>query len=78
MMRLPVAAGIDPNPKLGLHRGWTTEHAEYNRTVLQELNALEHQAGKHNWDGRRVQQELQALQREKRAGFKTGKYTCAS
>lgn len=77
MMRLPVAKGIDPNPNLGLHRGWTAEHAAYNRAVGAELDALERQAVKQKWDYRRAQQELLNLQQERRSGFKTGKYTCA-
>lgn len=52
MMRLPVAPGIDPNPYLGLHCGWTTEHAIYNREVKAELDALEHLAVKNQWDYR--------------------------
>jgi hypothetical protein len=77
MMRLPVAPGIDGNPNLGLHRGWTAEHSAYNKAVAAELDALERLAVKNNWDYRRVQREVLNLQHERRAGFKTGKYTCA-
>ncbi|WP_081652060.1 RHS repeat-associated core domain-containing protein [Dickeya dianthicola] len=77
MMRLPVAPGIDPNPNLGLHRGWTAEHAAYNRAIKAELDALEQKAVKNNWDYRRAQREVLNLQHERRAGFKTGRYTCA-
>lgn len=78
MMRLPVAKGIDPNPNLGLHRGWTIEHKKYNEQIHARLNDLENQAIAHKWDARRAQQAIQDLQRERRAGFKSGKYTCAS
>lgn len=54
MMRLPVAPGIDSNPNLGLHRGWTAEHAAYNRAIKAELDALEQKAVKNNWDYRRA------------------------
>lgn len=77
MMRLPVAPGIDRNPNLGLHKNWTKEHADYNKGVLRDLNRLETRAVQENWDYRRAQQELLALQHERRAGFQTGKYTCA-
>lgn len=77
MMRLPVAKGIDANPNIGLHRGWTIEHADYNRSVRAELDALEHMASRNGWDYRRVQKEVVGLQSEKRAGFKSGKYSCA-
>ncbi len=40
MMYLPVTTGIDPYPKLGLHRGWTTEHKLYNEMVEQRLERL--------------------------------------
>ena len=78
MMRLPVAKGIGPNPNLGLHRGWTIEHKKYNEQIHARLNDLENQAIAHKWDARRAQQAIQDLQRERRAGFKSGKYTCAS
>jgi RHS repeat-associated protein len=77
MMRLPVAKGIDPNPNLGLHRGWTQEHMKYNQEIKLELDALENRAIKEKWDYRRVQSEILNLQRERRTGFKTGRYTCA-
>jgi RHS repeat-associated protein len=77
MMRLPVAPGISSNANLGLHNGWTAEHAAYNRGVAAELDALERQAVRNNWDYRRAQNELLGLQRERRAGFKSGRYTCA-
>lgn len=78
MMRLPVAKGIDPNPNLGLHPGWTVEHKKYNEQIHARLNDLENQAIAHKWDARRAQQAIQDLQRERRVGFKSGKYTCAS
>jgi RHS repeat-associated protein len=77
MMRLSVAKGIDPNPDLGLHRGWTQEHMKYNQEIKLELDALENRAIKEKWDYRRVQSEILNLQRERRSGFKTGRYTCA-
>ena len=39
-MYMPVTTGMDPNPKLGLHRGWTTEHKLYNEIVEQRLERL--------------------------------------
>ena len=39
-MYLPVTTGIDPNPKLGLHRGWTKEHKVYNEMFNQRLERL--------------------------------------
>ncbi|CAI0893302.1 Cell wall-associated polypeptide CWBP200 [Serratia entomophila] len=77
MMRLPVAKGIDPNPDLGLHRGWTKEHAIYNEMMKSKLDALERVANKEKWDYRRIQNEVLNLQHEARKGFKTGKLTCA-
>ncbi|MEX9967747.1 RHS repeat-associated core domain-containing protein [Providencia stuartii] len=77
MMRLPVAKGIDPNPDLGLHRGWTKEHAIYNEMMKSKLDALERVANKEKWDYRRIQSEVLNLQHEARKGFKTGKLTCA-
>lgn len=77
MMHLPVAKGIDANDQLGLHRGWTKEHAEYNRQIKFELDGLEHRAILEKWDYRRVQSEVLNLQHEKRRGFKTGRITCA-
>ena len=40
MMYMPVTTGMDPNPKLGLHRGWTTEHKLYHEIVEQRLERL--------------------------------------
>ncbi len=77
MMYLPVAKGIDPNPNLGLHRGWTKEHSEYNKSMWKELNKVQGRAEKNGWDYRRIQEGILELQREKRTGFKTGKITCA-
>ncbi|HGN0027017.1 TPA: RHS repeat-associated core domain-containing protein [Proteus mirabilis] len=77
MMRLPVAKGIDPNPDLGLHRGWTKEHAIYNEMMKSKLDALERVAIKEKWDYRRIQSEVLNLQHEARKGFKTGELTCA-
>lgn len=78
MMYMPMWTGVDPNPLLGLHRGWTAEHAAYNAAMELELDALEILAEQHNWDYRRCQQELIALQHERRRGTRTGVYTCAS
>lgn len=72
MMHLPVAQGIDPNPNLGLHIGWTAEHAAYNRAIQAELDVLEQRDIRNNWDYRRVQREVLNLQHERRAGFRTG------
>ncbi len=77
MMRLPVAKGIDPNQDLGLHRGWTKEHAIYNEMMKSKLDALERVAIKEKWDYRRIRNEILNLQHEARKGFKTGKLTCA-
>ena len=40
MMYLPVTTGIDPNPKLRLHREWTKEHKLYNEMFNQRLERL--------------------------------------
>ena len=77
MMYLPVAKGIDPNESLGLHKGWTQQHAAYNRLVEGELDVVEAKAVAGKWDYRRVQSEILELQHEKRNGFKNGRYTCA-
>ncbi|NHB59583.1 hypothetical protein G9F32_16440 [Acinetobacter sp. 194] len=77
MMYMPVNKGIDKNPLLGLHRGWTTEHAAYNAMVQRKLNVLERQANLNNWDQLTRDQKLLDLQNELRNGTKTGKYTCA-
>ena len=37
MMYLPVTTGIDPNPKLELHRRWTKEHKLYHEMFNQRL-----------------------------------------
>lgn len=77
MIRLPVAKGIDPNPDLGLHRGWTKVHAIYNEMMESKLDALEIVANEEKRDYRRIQNEVLSLQHEARTGFKTGKLTCA-
>jgi A nuclease family of the HNH/ENDO VII superfamily with conserved AHH len=77
MMYLPVAHGIDPNPLKGLHRGWTIEHSMYNDMVNRELDQLSVLARNQNWDYRRAQQEIIALQSRLREGFHTGRFTCA-
>ena len=83
LMYLPVCEGIDSNPNLGLHRGWTTEHAQYNAQVAAKLDAIQARAkadarANKKWDYRNYQQEVQNLQKELRLGTKTGKYTCAA
>ncbi|MBD2822106.1 AHH domain-containing protein [Xenorhabdus sp. 42] len=78
MMYLPVAKGIDPNPNLGLHRGWTIEHVEYNKAMKVDFDTLYEVAKEEKWDYRRTQKEVLKLQQERRTGFQTGKYTCAS
>lgn len=77
MMYMPVCEGIDKNDKLGLHRGWTKEHAEYNRRVERKLDAIQMKSRGQNWDYRDYQREVQKLQQELRLGTQTGKYTCA-
>ena len=77
MMYMPVCEGIDKNEKLGLHRGWTSEHAEYNRKVERKLDAIQARSRGQNWDYRKYQSEVLNLQRELRAGTKNGIYTCA-
>ncbi|WP_196411403.1 RHS repeat-associated core domain-containing protein, partial [Xanthomonas translucens] len=78
MMYLPVEPGIDPNPSKGLHRGWTAEHAQYNKIVGRELDKLERRALTEGWDYRRAQREAIALQIHLRRGLSDGTYTCAS
>ena len=77
LMYMPVCQGIDPNPDLGLHRGWTQEHAEYNRIVRGKLDAIQLRSRGKNWDYREYQKEVLNLQKELRDGTKNGKYTCA-
>lgn len=77
LMYMPVCEGIDKNEKLGLHRGWTSEHAEYNRKVERKLDAIQARSRGQNWDYRKYQSEVLNLQRELRAGMKNGIYTCA-
>ena len=77
MMYMPVCEGIDKNDKLGLHCGWTKEHAEYNRRVERKLDAIQMKSRGQNWDYRDYQREVQKLQQELRLGTQTGKYTCA-
>ena len=50
MMYMPVCEGIDKNEKLGLHRGWTNEHAEYNRKVMRKLDVIQMKARGQSWD----------------------------
>lgn len=78
MMYMPVCEGIDKNEKLGLHRGWTNEHAEYNRKVIRKLDAIQMKARGQSWDYRKYQNEVLNLQRELRLGTQTGIYTCAA
>ncbi|MDO1511018.1 MULTISPECIES: RHS repeat-associated core domain-containing protein, partial [unclassified Neisseria] len=78
MMYLPVNVGIDPNPKLGLHRGWTIEHKLYNEMVERRLDNLQRLAKRNKWSNKKIAEEVLKLQNELRRGFKTGKYTCAS
>ena len=78
MMYLPVTTGIDPNPKLGLHRGWTTEHKLYNEMVEQRLERLATIAKNKKWSKKKISEEILKMQNELREGFRTGKYTCAA
>ncbi|WP_105265888.1 RHS repeat-associated core domain-containing protein [Escherichia sp. MOD1-EC6099] len=77
MMYLPVAEGIDPNPDLGLHKGWTVEHSDYNKMMENELNKLKSIGDQEKWDYRKTQEEIIKLQSETRKGFQSGTYTCA-
>ncbi|MBB2408387.1 AHH domain-containing protein, partial [Escherichia sp. 14.0982] len=77
MMYLPVAEGIDPNPDLGLHKGWTVEHSDYNKMMENELNKLKSIGDQEKWDCRKTQEEIIKLQSETRKGFQSGTYTCA-
>ena len=78
MVYLPVTTGIDPNPKLGLHRGWTTEHKLYNEMVEQRLERLATIAKNKKWSKKKISEEILKMQNELREGFRTGKYTCAA
>jgi RHS repeat-associated protein len=78
MMYLPMWKGVDPNPLKGLHRNFPTEHRIYNEMVgnmMDDLHVLSREEG---WDYNRLQKEITALQRDLRAGFHNGTYTCAS
>ncbi|EFN7374043.1 TPA: AHH domain-containing protein [Escherichia coli] len=77
MMYLPVAEGIDPNPDLGLHKGWTAEHSAYKQMMEGELDRLARRANVEGWDYRRIQQDILDLQRNTRKGFQSGQLTCA-
>jgi len=77
LMHLPTAPNIDPNPRLGLHNGWTAKHAAYNRMVGMELDDLFAIAQKEGWTTKRARKEYRMLMTRLRRGFRTGLYTCA-
>ena len=77
MMYLPVAPGIDPRTEMGLHRGWTQQHLNYNKGIGDVLDAMRIRAVDEGWDYRQIQQKIIELQRERRHGFIKGRYTCA-
>ncbi|RQS46117.1 RHS repeat-associated core domain-containing protein [Burkholderia sp. Bp8990] len=67
----------DPHQLIGLHRGWTKKHKEYNEMVeiyLDDLEELAHQSG---WDRQTIRQEIYGLQSELRRGSRDGRFTCA-
>lgn len=77
MMYLPVARNIDPRPDIGLHKGWTRQHLEYNDATEGVLDELYERSKNEKWDYRRMQRSILDLQHERRKGFISGRYTCA-
>jgi len=49
MMYMPVCEGIDSKKK-GYHRGWTEEHAAYNRMVQAKLDEMNIKSRQDGWD----------------------------
>lgn len=81
MMYMPMFSWMDAvkqNPGLGLHRGWTIEHKQYNEMVEAYLDDLEDLAHENGWDQRTIRQEINGLQSELRRGSRDGRFTCAS
>lgn len=60
-----------------MQRGWTKEHAEYNRRVQIKLDGIQAKSRGKNWDYRDYQFEVQNLQKELRLDTQSGIYTCA-
>ena len=58
MMYLPVTTGMDPYPKLGLHRGWTTEHKLYNEMVEQWLERLATIVKNKKWSKMKISEKI--------------------
>ncbi|RMC90818.1 sugar-binding protein [Aquitalea palustris] len=77
MMYMPVCEGIDSKKK-GYHRGWTEEHAAYNRMVQAKLDEMNIKSRQEGWDKARAQKEISDLQLKLRADLNSGKLTCAS
>jgi RHS repeat-associated protein len=78
MMYLPMFQWVTNNPLIGLHRGWTQEHKQYNELVeiyLDDLDDLAHQQG---WSHHTIQHEIHGLQSELRRGSRDGRFTCAT
>ena len=78
MMYLPMFSWVENNPLIGLHRGWTTEHKEYNEMVGIYLDDLDDLARQGGWDRQTIRQEIYGLQSELRRGSRDGRFTCAS
>jgi RHS repeat-associated protein len=80
MMYMPMFSWmreVQENPGLGLHRGWTIEHKEYNEMVEIYLDGLDDLAHQNGWDQRTIRQEINGLQLELRRGSRDGRFTCA-
>ncbi|WP_089086419.1 RHS repeat-associated core domain-containing protein [Aquitalea magnusonii] len=77
MMYMPVCEGIDSKKK-GYHRGWTEEHAAYNRMVQAKLDEMNIKSRQEWWDKARTQKEISNLQLKLRADLNSGKLTSAS
>ncbi|AOZ52082.1 RHS repeat-associated core domain-containing protein [Chromobacterium vaccinii] len=77
MMYMPVCEGIDANKK-GYHRGWTEEHAAYNRMIQGKLDEMNIKSRQEGWDKTRTQKEVSDLQRKLRTDLNSGKLTCTS
>nr|WP_237397877.1 RHS repeat-associated core domain-containing protein [Gilliamella sp. Lep-s21] len=76
MKYLPVTKGIDPNPNKSLHKGYNSEHADYNDIIAKRLDALERVATREKWSQTRIQTEIHNLQHRTRTELNSGKLKC--
>ena len=77
MMYLPVAPGIHPNPNIGLHRGWTVQHAAYNADVGTMLDNLKVALDAGHISPSQLDEAIRDLQHELRSDLNAGRRTCA-